>query len=840
MEQKSSGFVGARARAAALLRERRRAMKGQQAERGQAMVFALIVVVVATVLPTLLITNLQHTMPTVQSEVNFDGALAAAQAGVQSYRNLLNAYPAYYQYNASNAASIPPGEGGPNAAFTGWVNIPNTSPTESFTYSADATQLSGVNGGPLSGDVLLTVLGRGGTAGEQTSYRRIQAALSLSGVLTDVYYSNYEQPGLVDTDQWDQNVYPRGSASNPCTPTSPTCSAEAYDEITATLSYAPVGSSTPSVATLSEPAATALCLYDASQPNQFIDWYSQYVSSIYPPSGGGYPNGSSAYNTTTRPYYGPWYGTFPDPLNGNAQFGASGNPNGGACNVNYWITGDTFNGPVYSQDELTTCGQPTFTGSPSLQTAVSKTFDFPANWPGTLTSGGFGHPYGYVRDPFSSCGGPDTPTFTDPLSPRFSVDQSLPPLATELKTEIETGQIAGCIYTGPTAIRFYWNPSSQSEQMVVWSPLTQVTYAPSGTNCGSWPTTQPSGSTNPGDPLQVTGAAPGTVQSSQSVLQVVPVTQPIVIYVQNTPTWNSSLGGYQSQDPNAWQTLPTPESVANGAAVANCIDPFVNSGPGGSVNATTCDEGDTMLSGTLGHGQSSGGELTIASEASNVISHSIVYDCALSGSGNWPGYSNSISGCANSLDILGLVANNNTWLAHPVDASGRQLAACTDDYDMPAPGDNPSFGTTPPVPTVPGRAPADLLADQGDIDFNDMIPTLCDQNNPILDGAEASLQGFFEVQNWREGNASGGTLYFNGSTAVNDAGQYGVFSSGPSLQNGYLLNLTYDTRLRYLVPPSFVQATASVWSVVDWTSCGNSNYAAPGTAAVAVCIALPT
>src|ERR1019366_2783973 len=319
MEQKSSGFVGARARAAALLHERRRAMKGQQAERGQAMVFALIVVVVATVLPTMLITNLQHTMPTVQSEVNFDGALAAAQAGVQSYRNLLNAYPAYYQYNASNAASIPPGEGGPNAAFTGWVNIPNTSPTESFTYSADVTQLSGVNGGPLSGDVLLTVLGRGGTAGEQTAYRRIQAALSLSGVLTDVYYSNYEQPGLVDTDQWDQNVYPRGSASNPCTPTSPTCSAEAYDEITATLSYAPVGSSTPAFATLSEPAATALCLYDASQPNQFIDWYSQYVSRIYPPSGGGYPNGSTSYNTTTNPYYGPWYGTFPDPLNGNAQ-----------------------------------------------------------------------------------------------------------------------------------------------------------------------------------------------------------------------------------------------------------------------------------------------------------------------------------------------------------------------------------------------------------------------------------------------------------------------------------------------------------------------------------------
>lgn len=100
------------------------------------------------------------------------------------------------------------------------------------------------------------------------------------------------------------------------------------------------------------------------------------------------------------------------------------------------------------------------------------------------------------------------------------------------------------------------------------------------------------------------------------------------------------------------------------------------------------------------------------------------------------------------------------------------------------------------------------------------------------------MQGFFEVQNWREGDASG-TLYFNGSTAVNNAGQYGVFS-GSTLVKGYLLNLTYDTRLRYLPPPSFVQATASVWGVVDWTTCGNSSYSLPGSAAVGICSPLPT
>jgi Tfp pilus assembly protein PilX len=425
--------------ARALLRERLQSMRGPEADRGQALVFALIVVLVAILVPTVMVSNLQRQIPVVTSEMNFDAALAATQAGIQSYRNLLNAYPSYWQYNSSS--TIPAGEGGANQALTGWETVPRSSPTESFTYSPDTSQLSAAAGGQLSGDVLLTVIGRAGTTGAQTSYRRIQAALSLSGVLTDVYYSNYEQPGTLDSDQWDQNVYPTGSTnqSSVCSANG-SCSAEAYDEVTDNLSYAPVGSPTPSVATTTESASTALCLYDAYQPNQFIDWYSQYKSPIYPPSGGGYPNSSTAYNTTTNQYYGPWYGTFSDPLSSGYQFGLTGNPSLGSCNVNYWITGDSFNGPVYSQDELTTCGQPTFTGTPSLQTAVSKLFDFPANWPGTKpASGGFSNPYGYVQDPFGICGSSDTPTFNDPLSPRFAVNQSLPPLANELKSEIETG-----------------------------------------------------------------------------------------------------------------------------------------------------------------------------------------------------------------------------------------------------------------------------------------------------------------------------------------------------------------------------------------------------------------
>lgn len=108
----------------------------------------------------------------------------------------------------------------------------------------------------------------------------------------------------------------------------------------------------------------------------------------------------------------------------------------------------------------------------------------------------------------------------------------------------------------------------------------------------------------------------------------------------------------------------------------------------------------------------------------------------------------------------------------------------------------------------------------------------------------AALQGFFEVQNWTEGNGHGGTVTVNGSDAVNNAGQFGEFQgSGPGLTiiKGYALALNYDSRLRYLTPPDYVQATASVWDVVGWVTCGNSvgySFGSPPTPPPLSCSAL--
>ncbi len=139
---------------------------------------------------------------------------------------------------------------------------------------------------------------------------------------------------------------------------------------------------------------------------------------------------------------------------------------------------------------------------------------------------------------------------------------------------------------------------------------------------------------------------------------------------------------------------------------------------------------------------------------------------------------------------MGLIADQSIWLSRPVLGSP---PTCPDDNDMP------------------------LSA----VTWNNIIPTYCDIQNPIIDGATAALAGFFEDQNWREG-VNNGNIYFNGSDAVNDAGQYGTFGSGGGILTGYNLNLNYDPRLLVDPPPQYVQATDSVWQVAGWVTCGNT------------------
>jgi len=797
----------------------------ERADEGQALVLAMIIVLLIGLLPAIILSSLRQEMPYASETVNYESALAAAEAGVQEYANLMDQYPGYFDFppqaGGATTANDPGLPGGSNTALGAWETIAGTSPLEAFTYYPDNSELAATQSAtnPFGGDVLLVVTGKAGT-GQGAQYRRIEAAFTLSGVLTDVYFSNYEQPAAGDLDQWE-NTYPAGGGGL-------VTNSHEFDEATTLTPCPTTGQSITNCYTspngsVNLPMATALCQYDADQPNAFIDWYSQYVSPVKALPG--YPNAGTAYNLTNQ-YFGPWYGTFPDLSDPSYQFGTvpNGSDNGdhSACNTNYWITGDTFDGPVYSQDELTTCGTPAFTGTGhNLSTAVPPNFPFPATastgWPGqkkpTLVSGTYiSEPYGYNWDPWGDCGGGtggtpnegvNAPSFTDPSSPHLGVSQSLPSANQGILSEIETGKVAGCVYTGPTMIRFSYNTSTQAETMYVWSPLTKQTYgvgSPNATaidtsdnvNCGATSTTGADdlcgGTSCTGSNTQVTGSGAGTVQAAN--FAQVPVTANLVIAVQSLPA---------SPDPNSWSTLPAAESNAgvDGLGISGCIDPWVNpDSPSSGVTTQTCTEGDAILSGAVSY------QTTISAANDIIVARSLVYGCAVNAGGT---YQNNLTGCASSADVLGLIALNNIWMARPWNPTTQAMAPeCTDNTDL--------------------QAPLAVAYGNGAGWWNNMIPD-CTVVNPVIDAATAALNGFFEVEYWQEGDASGGTLYFNGSDAVNNAGQYGVFNGGsnPTLVRGYLLDLNYDGRLKADSPPQYLPATDGVWEEAGWVSCGSTS-----------------
>lgn len=785
------------AKLASLIASRRVEMRGRRGESGQALMMALIVVMMFALLPTISFITLRAVQPAVSSAVKYDAALAAAQAGLQEYRTLLDQYSDYSEYSGSNEP--PASEGGCNAAFTGgpsscptsWVSVSSSSTTlpESFEYTPNTSQLDNSSAtGTFAGQLLLTVIGRAGT-GSGSVYRRIEASLELSGAVQDVYFSTFEQPGPQDYDQWD-NVYHNGGLV-------PSGSTYQWDEATETVQ--PVtASNNSSDPNTGETYAQALCEYDAWQPNTYVDWYSQNVSPVYPPTGN-YPNQGEAYNTTTNMYYGPWYGTWTDPESTSAyqlQFGNSAGSNG-SCLTNYYITGNSFNGPVYSQDELTTCQQPSFT---SLTTEVSQSFDFPKGWPGAKVNGSVSNPYGYNDDPFGICGTPGTPSDEPTIASgevNFGETQSLPPLANEIGTEIEDDQLLGCVYTGPTAIRFYYNPLAQSEMMDVWSPLTKDAYASTyggeTAQCGSVATNGAQdlcgGSGSTCSP-QVTGcpssgctsSSPGTVQTASADFAQVPVLPGEVIWVQDTPISSPT-------DPNYWATLPKAES----GPYSGCIDPWVQpSAVGETTDSNVCSEGDLMVGGVT-HGG-----ITLGSADNIILARSLAYSCALSSTSiDDPSFTSSISNCSSSSDITGLIADSDVWMADPVGASydvpSAATTQCSDDYDVPL----------------------------SSISWDDMIPNECYVSNPVIDAAVGALNGFFEIDNW-EFASSHGTLTLNGSQEVLNAGQYGVFSSPTSVIDGYVVRLNYDTRLMYAPPPGYLQAIGAIWEITAWISCGSS------------------
>jgi hypothetical protein len=157
-----------------------------------------------------------------------------------------------------------------------------------------------------------------------------------------------------------------------------------------------------------------------------------------------------------------------------------------------------------------------------------------------------------------------------------------------------------------------------------------------------------------------------------------------------------------------------------------------------SCSGTSCN-GIVSLSGTLR------GQLTIAAQDDIVIVGNTQYN-------TYPG----------GTDVLGLVADNDIYVRHPVTSGGANAAGSL--------------------------------------------------TNPRIDAAMLSLNHSIYVQNWNKG-APLGVLTVNGVITQKFRGPVGTFQAGtpPVPVSGYDKDYNYDTRLKYLSPPYFLSPTQSAW-----------------------------
>ena len=182
---------------------------------------------------------------------------------------------------------------------------------------------------------------------------------------------------------------------------------------------------------------------------------------------------------------------------------------------------------------------------------------------------------------------------------------------------------------------------------------------------------------------------------------------------------------------------------ANGVIYVQTM-PASSSDPNWGVCSGSGCNGDANVQGTLA------GQLTIAAQNDVIIKNNLVYH-------TYPG----------GTDVLGLVANNNVAIYHPVSGSGNNSAGSLSD--------------------------------------------------PTVDAAILALGHSFFVQNWTKGVPLG-TLTFNGVITQEYRGAVGTFSGSPPVtQTGYDKNYTYDTRLKYLSPPYFLSPTQSAWQRISYS-----------------------
>jgi hypothetical protein len=832
---------------------------------------AVIVVVLLALIGPVMVTTLTASQAVNTYSVQLHGAYAAVEAGIQAYRNNIDNVQSYATWTVSNAnpndcAMISTAAASTAACPTpGWQQVfayPNgsttgvpTNPAEYYHYAPNNACVTGASSCPSTvsafakGHLLLTVTGRSGSPihwGYQTS---VVSFSKYSSYFEDNYYSNYE---VLDPN------YAQGDAAVTITPStcSPVVAAcqSVQPESTFTFNYQYTNDAGIQIKVNNTSLLNALCSYYGYQENNFINSLSDTNNTNFPSASDQITNSlvTGQYFGHSYPYYGAFLG-FPGSSTGTLYNVSKAlsfkyvDPSGltetlsvtQPCATPYdFNSGESFSGPVFSNDELHMCGSPGFNGSPvSLLTATPADATFKYNWPGSLKVGNVYTARGWTIDP-DNCGGSPSPTLTNGLS--LGVQELLPQFDEKL-SDYTTGvcpvnqagcnvaAYQGCIFTGPTMIELDYNQGGdQKTTLNVWSPLSRST-----DGCGTF---SPSTAFQTGIALPPNG----------------------VVYVQDTPAtptdpnyWCPTTG-CPSAAPLGTPTLPTtsgaisPVAVTSGTCFLNPEQSSV------APNASACTEGDTFVEGELQ------GELTIGSEANVYVTRNITYQCA-DGAAGTPASATVPAVCATAAvgtlgpDILGLYANQDVFLSHPMNTvvhpqpgqsggpSGcNNISLSGFTYYFCSPGSvggtgvnnctSNSADTTNTWYCEPAVCAQDgTTANQNSISY--VLPN-CDIKNPVVDGAVIALKGSFGIQGWNEGGGSTGSspcvsgagldgcMYLNGADVAYYRGPFGITG-----WTGYYKEFSFDNRLAYLAPPDAITAAVTNWYVAGVAWCGGRNTA---------------
>lgn len=779
----------------------RRVVDARRRDDGQALILVMIFMMLIVLVVPIVVTQVINEDAQVGVNQNFEAALAAAEAGVQQYRNNLDLYSNYWEYNVNNLPQSPvPAD--PALEANGWQLVANSSPPEAFHYIPGVPTTNGT-----SGQVLLTVTGRAGSGPGANNYvyRTIQVEMQSAGVLTNAYFSQYE----VEDPAQNTNtvcVTPSGVSTSSCT-SNRYCQRNAGQNAPCLGSALyPAGSSSIPALETGKTYWQSLCKYETWGANTFVDNYSSQAGTpIADPYDGNTPFNNHLEAVPPQPnpvtYYGPYRGnnpvtpgtvTYQKFVDGSGQQYTATDPCSGPF---VFDSGESFSGPVYTNDQLWVCSSPNF--GDGLQSGITSNFSYDANWPTQDAVNGSGTG-GWIDDGAiesssgrnwdnNGCGGRSSPNVHGKLSQAGT--EGLPPLNSALLTAAKGN---GCVYAGPTMIEFVSGGTFN-----VWSPLTSGSAGLNGA-CGTFSTTTPfqTGLSIPRNGLDIyVKSAGGTA---------IP---PLSNYVNGTTT------NPAGQDPAG--ALP---------AGATCLDPWKPYAP------SPCGtQGDAIIEGELK------GQVTIGAENNIVISRDLSYQCTGGPSGQASaGYGGFPAACSTSgqQDVLGLAANQDAVIGHP----GPQ---CPASQLPPAPVDPASScnDDNTPKQTEPYEWPA--ITSSGNTqgfcpdDGTEANPTIanvvpdCEIENPVIDAAVVSLAGSFADEDWDIGSTAGpgaGSAWLRGTDIGDYRGPFGCNGcAGSGTETGYNKEFSYDSRLTYLTPPDMLSIAALLWSPTTLVNCGDQN-----------------